>query len=285
MPSPSALSQAPPTQLLVGKVALITGGTRGIGLATALALAGQGAMCVLTYRWGSADEDEICKQFRDIGALEPLLLQADIGLSEDTVALLDQIKDKLSRVDIFISNASVALLVKDLSDYTERGFLKSLRNSAWPTFDYLTRIKTIFGVMPKHVVIMSSDGPDRFTPFYDFVAASKAVIETLTRYLAYRLRDEQVCINVLRSRAIRTESFDDTFGNEFYDFLGRLVPPQWFMSPAEVADAALALCSGMFDGMSGQVVMVDNGNTFSDGISSIYQRQQEQHAKPSEPKE
>jgi NAD(P)-dependent dehydrogenase (short-subunit alcohol dehydrogenase family) len=266
-----------PYQLLAGKVALITGGTRGIGLATAVALAGQGATCVLTYRWGSADEDVIRQRFRDLGAPDPVLVQADVGLGEDTVALIDQLRSSFARIDILISNASVALLVKDLSDYTERGFLKSMRSSAWPTFDYLTRIKTVFGHMPRHVVIMSSDGPDRFTPYYDFVAASKAVLETLTRYLAYRLYDEGVRINVLRSRAIRTESFDETFGNEFYSFLESFVPPKWFMSPEEVADAALALCSGMFDGVSGQVIMVDKGNTFSDGISYLYLRHQEQH--------
>ena len=266
-----------PTQLLAGKVALITGGTRGIGLATALALAGQGATCVLTYHWGSADEDAIRQRFRELGAPDPLLMQADVGLGEDTITLIDQLRSTLAGIDIFISNASVALLVKDLSDYTERGFLKSMRSSAWPTFDYLTRIKTVFGHMPRHVVIMSSDGPDRFTPHYDFIAATKAVIETLTRYLAYRLHDDGVRINVLRSRAIHTESFDDTFGNEFYSFLENLVDPQWFMSPEEVADAALALCSGMLDGMSGQVIMVDKGNTFFDGISYLYQRHQEQH--------
>jgi NAD(P)-dependent dehydrogenase (short-subunit alcohol dehydrogenase family) len=273
----AAPSSSTPTQLLAGKAALITGGTRGIGLATALALAGQGATCVLTYRWGSADEDAIRRQFRDLGAPDPLLIQADVGLGEDTITLIDQLRSTFERVDIFISNASVALLVKDLSDYTERGFLKSMRSGAWPTFDYLTRIKTVFGRMPRHVVIMSSDGPDRFTPQYDFVAATKAVTETLTRYLAYRLYDEGVRINVLRSRAIRTESFDETFGNEFYDFLGSMVDPHWFMSAEEVADAALALCSGMLDGMSGQVIMVDKGNTFSDGISYLYQRHQEQH--------
>ncbi len=271
-----ALPSSIPAQLLAGKVALVTGGTRGIGLATALALAAQGAACVLTYAWGSADEDAIRERFREIAAPEPLLLQADVGLGGDTVTLIDLLRAKFERIDILISNASVALVVKDLSDYTERGFLKSMRSGAWPTFDYLTRIKAVFGRMPGHVVIMSSDGPDRYTPQYDFVAASKAVVETLTRYLAYRLRDDGVRINVLRSRAIRTASFEDTFGNEFYSFLENHVPPEWFMSPEEVADAALALCSGMLDGMSGQVIMVDKGNTFSDGISYLYKRYLEQ---------
>jgi NAD(P)-dependent dehydrogenase (short-subunit alcohol dehydrogenase family) len=258
--------------LFAGRVALITGGTRGIGLATAEVFARHGAQTVLTYKWGTADEDGVTARIVAAGGPAPLLLQADVSIEADTKALLQTVKERVGRIDAFISNASMALIVKGMEDYTERGFLKSLRSGAWPTFGYLTAMKEAFGVYPRHVVIMSSDGPDRFTPAYDFVAASKAVAETLTRYLAYRLRDEGVRINVLRSRAIRTESFDDTFGGDFYQFLREFVPEEWFMQPEEVGRAAFALCSGVFDGVSGQVIMVDHGNTFADGISYLYER-------------
>lgn len=261
-----------PGQLYRGRVVLITGGTRGIGLSTALVFARHGAQTVLTYRWGSADEDALRARFRDLGAPEPLIMQADVALAADTEPVIAEIARRFGRLDAFIGNASVALVVKGMEDYSERGFMKSMRSSAWPTFDYLTVIKRVLGSYPRYVVSMSSDGPDRFTPGYDFVAASKAVLETLTRYLAYRLRDEGVRINVLRSRAIKTESFDDTFGGDFYAFLGRFVPDRWFMTPEEVAEAAFALCSGMFDAVNGQVIMVDRGNTFADGISYIYER-------------
>ena len=82
-------------------------------------------------------------------------------------------------------------------------------------------------------------------------------------------------INVLRSRAIKTDSFADTFGADFYAFLESFVDEGWFMTPDELAEAALALCSGMFDGMSGQVVTVDRGATFGDGISYVYQRREQ----------
>jgi NAD(P)-dependent dehydrogenase (short-subunit alcohol dehydrogenase family) len=263
-----------PGELYRGRVVLVTGGTRGIGLATALVFARHGAQTVLTYRWGSADEDAIRARFRDLGAPEPLIVQADVALAADTEPVIAEIGRRFGRLDVFIGNASVALVVNGMEDYSERGFMKSMRSSAWPTFDYLTVIKRVIGAYPRYVVSMSSDGPDRFTPGYDFVAASKAVVETMTRYLAYRLRGEGVCINVLRSRAIRTESFDDTFGGDFYAFLGQFVPDRWFMTPDEVARAAFALCSGMFDAVNGQVIMVDRGNTFADGISYIYERRE-----------
>jgi NAD(P)-dependent dehydrogenase (short-subunit alcohol dehydrogenase family) len=255
-----------------GRVVIVTGGTRGLGLATALVFAAHGAQTVLTHAWGSADERDITARIVEAGGPPPLILQADATRSEDTTALVTEVHEKFGKVDALISNASVSLVVGGIEDYTERGFLKSMRGTGWPTFEYLTAIHRICGAYPRYVVVMSSDGPDRFTPGYDFVAAGKAVVETMVKYAAYRLRDHGVRINALRSRAIKTEAFDGTFGSEFYGFLRQFVTDEWFMRPDEVGRAAFALCSGLFDGVSGQTIMVDRGSTFFDGISYIYER-------------
>jgi len=255
-----------------GKVVLVTGGTRGLGLATATTFAAQGAQLVLTHAWGSADEGEVCDAIVRAGGPPPLVVQADATRAEDTEALARTVHERFGAVHALISNATVSLVVNGLDDYTERGFLKSMRGGGWPAFDYLTALHRVSGAYPRYVVVMSSDGPDRFTPGYDFVAAGKAITETLVKYVAYRLRDEGVRINALRSRAIRTASFDATFGGEFYQFLGQFVPPEWFMTPEEVGRAAYALCSGLFDGVSGQTIMVDRGSTFYDGINYLYER-------------
>lgn len=259
---------------LAGQVVVVTGGTRGIGLATAVAFAAEGARTVLTHAWGSADEGEVEAAIVAAGGPPPVILQADITRSDDTEALAAEVAARLGPVHALISNASVAMVVNGMDDYSERGFLKSLRGSAWPTFDYLAALKRRTGAYPRYVVVMSSDGPDRFTPGYDFVAAGKAAMEAMVKYTAYRLRDEGVRINVLRSRAIRTASFEGTFGHEFYGFLRGFVDEGWFMTPDEVGRAAMALCSGAFDGMSGQVLMADRGNTFFDGISYLYERRE-----------
>ena len=258
------------------KTVLVTGGTKGIGLAIALGFARQGASCVLTYRWGTADEDEVCSKFADIGAPAPLLVQADAAEAEDTVALLKQIHDRHGAIEVFISNVAGSVVVPSFEEMSERALTKSIHYSAWPTFDYLQRIKTEFGKYPRYVVATSSPGPDSYNPGYEFVAASKAVLETLVKYANYRLRDEDIRINVVRAAAVPTQSTRDMFGDELFAFLERVAPPgfEW-LKEEDVADVVLALCSGLMDGVKGQVITVDRGQLFADNLMRLYAQREE----------
>lgn len=253
------------------KSVLVTGGTKGIGLAIALGFAQQGAHCTLTYRWGSADEDEVRAKFRALSAPDPVLIQADAAESEDTIALLKQVHARHEAIDVFISNVAGSVVVPSFEEMSERALTKSIHYSAWPTFEYLQRMKAEFGKYPRYVVATSSPGPDSFNPGYEFVAASKAVLETLVRYASYRLRNEDLRINVVRAAAVPTQSTRDMFGDELFKFLERLAPPgfQW-LSEKDVADVVLALCSGLLDGVKGQVITVDRGQLFSDNMMRIF---------------
>ena len=114
---------------------------------------------------------------------------------------------------------------------------------------------------------MSSPGPDNFTCHYDFVAASKAVLETLVRYAAQRI--EGVNLNIVRGGYILTESFRATFGKEFEAFAERFGLTPHFMEPKEAAQAIVLLCSGLLDGVNGQVLTVDRGASFFDTLARI----------------
>jgi NAD(P)-dependent dehydrogenase (short-subunit alcohol dehydrogenase family) len=256
---------------MAGRVVLITGGTKGIGLAAGLAFARQGATPVLTYKWGSAEPAAISERFRGEGLPDPVIVEADVANPEDTTSLLEGIRRRFDAIDVFVSNASFGLVVKELADYSLRSLLRTIEYSAWPLYEYPRRIHEVFGAYPRYIVGLSSGGPDHVYRNYDFVAVSKAALETLCRYLNYRLFAEDVRINVVRSRLVRTDSLRATFGEELEPFAERFDSGRQFTSAEEIADAIVMLASGLMDAVSGQVLNVDRGTTFFDNLMGLFE--------------
>ena len=258
-----------------GKAVLVTGGTKGLGLATGLAFGSVGADVYLTHKWGSASEDAIREQFAAVGAPEPTILEADAGNEKDTTEVMKAIKHRHDHVEAFISNVSFAQVPKSTGDYRKRHFLKSIEYSAWPFVGYAKEAKAIFDRYPRYIVGTSCDGPDIYYPNYDFVAVSKTLMEVFCRYLGKHLFEDGVRVNIVRSRPVETESFNATFGEEFAPFLRRHAGERYFISKEEVAKAILALCSGWFDAMTGQTILLDRGVSFSDNLMGMFEHREE----------
>ena len=254
-----------------GKAALITGGTKGIGLAAALEFARAGARTYLTYKWGSADRKELLAQFEREKLIPPVLLEADASLEEDTKKLLSEIKAKEKNIDIFISNVGFSARVLTLSDYKKRSLYKTLDYSTWPLIDYVKTIKEVFGAYPRQVIGVSSDGPDHFYTGYDFVAASKSLLEFFGRYLAMHLESEGSNVNIIRFGMVKTDSFMDIFGAKFFEFIRKEgLSENIVCTPEECGRAVFAVCSGYMDAMNGQIITVDKGLPFRDNLMMRY---------------
>ena len=251
-----------------GRTVLVTGGTRGLGLATGLAFSRFGARCVLTHRWGSADEGAISAMFAHEGLPLPSIVQADVSNDADTDALLRMMHDDLrwERVDVFVSNVAFAQIVRSLDDYQKRSFHRSLDYSAWPLAEYPRRIRQLFGSYPRYIVGISSHGPDTYLEGYDFVAIAKATMETLCRYLAHRLHPYGTNVNIVRPGVLRTDSLRATFGTGVDRVLDHYLSVLPQITLEEVGNSIVALCSGLMDGVSGEVISVDRGARFSDTL-------------------
>jgi NAD(P)-dependent dehydrogenase (short-subunit alcohol dehydrogenase family) len=254
-----------------GKSVLITGGTKGIGLASALEFARAGARTYLTFKWGSADQKELFSRFDAEKTERPVLLEADVSVDADTDRILAEIAKTEKKLDIFISNVGFAQRTMSLDDYQKRSLFKTLEYSTWPMVEYTRKIKKVFGKYPGYVIGISSDGPDHFYQGYDFVAASKALLEFFGKYLSVHLAKEGSHVNVIRFGTVKTESFSAIFGEEFFEFIRKQgVPDDMVLTPEDCGRSVFALCSGYMDAVNGQIVTADRGMPFSDNTMMRY---------------
>jgi enoyl-[acyl-carrier-protein] reductase (NADH) len=259
-----------------GKAVLVTGGTKGLGLAIGLAFGEQGAQLYLTHRWGSADEDKVRAAFAGRDAPPPRIIEADASQDEDADNLLGEIAKHHDGVEVFVSNVSFAQVGGGLDSYNKRRLMKSLEYSAWPLMGHVQKIKKVFGRYPRYTLGTSCDGPDTYYPGYEYVAVSKTVIETFCRYMAKQLyEEERAKINVIRSRPVSTESLRATFGEDFEPFLKKYYNDDYFIEVEAVGRAALALCSGLMDAMTGQVILLDKGVAFQDNLMRLFEQRGE----------
>ncbi len=252
------------------RVVLVTGGTKGIGKEIALKFAEHGNKVIITYGWGSIEEEDVIKDFTSRGLPAPFLKQSDVINNDDTTELLTEIKERFGRLDVFISNVSFTTLVKGIEDYNEAYLLKSIEYSCWPMIEYTRQMKTIFGVYPKYVLALSSHGPDRFHKNYDFAAATKALNEVLVKYLNYHFYNDEVIFNILRTRPVITDSLLSTLGNEWVEFIKKYDIPGTHIELEEVARVAFMMCSGLMDGIRGQTITADRGYDFAEGLQRMY---------------
>lgn len=252
-----------------GRAALVTGGTKGIGRAIGMAFGRRGADVTLTQKWGSGDAAGIRAELAALGAPPPSIVDADASHDGDTRAVLEQIHARCGRLDVLIANVAFAPIVGSLADYTRRGLATAIDHTTWPIVAHLQHAREIFGSYPRYVVALSSQGADTYHVGYDIVAAAKSALEALCRYLNHRLREDGTRVNVVRTRFVATDALRDTFGPAFEPFVERHSPGM-FTSPTAVAEAVFGLCSGLMDGVGGQVVTIDRGAAVFENFSRLY---------------
>jgi enoyl-[acyl-carrier protein] reductase III len=242
---------------LQGKVALITGGSRGIGRAIAIRLAEQGADVVVNYVRHKRDAGDTAQEVEKLGR-KCLLVKANVANSDDVVKMFDSIAKEFGHLDILVSNAASGVL-KPALELTERHWNWAMDINARAL---LTLVQQGLPLM-KHgsrVMAVSSLGSVRAIENYTTVGASKAALESLVRHLAVELGPQGIHVNTISAGAVDTDALkhfpnrDEILGAAMARTpLGRLTTPQ------DVADIALFLCSNLSNMIQGQVITVDGG--------------------------
>lgn len=240
-----------------GKVALITGGTKGIGKCIALKLAEAGANVAVNYLRSRNAADETISELGKFGG-EHLAIRCNIGNHEKMPKVIEEVKEKYGRLDILVSNAALGLFTSAM-ELNEKAWHLSMDTNAWA---FLKLVQLAREIMPdgSKIVALSSLGSVRYITGYAAIGASKAAIETLTRYLAYEMAPHHINVNTVSGGFIDTDALK---GFPSYDDMVREVvrrtPFKRVGTPEEVANVVVFLCSDKSRWITGQVIVVDGG--------------------------
>lgn len=248
---------------LTGKVALITGSSRGIGRACATRLAEAGADIVINYVTNRQAATELAERLSDMGR-EVLVVKADVSEQDDVRSMLEAVQERFGRLDILISNAATGGF-RPLLAATDRNFAAAFNTNVLALL-YLVQaamplLERKEGEERSKVITISSHGSHMALPFYGLIGSSKAALESLVRHLTLEIGDRGVNINVIKAGLVETDSTrnipyaDKMFGARTeHSMVGERV-----LEPSNVADAALFLASSMSDLVQGEVLTVDGG--------------------------
>jgi len=240
-----------------GKIALVTGGTKGIGKSIALKLAEGGANVVVNYLRSRNAADETLTQLKSFGG-DHRAIRCNIGNHEKMPGVYEEIREKYGRLDILVSNAALGLFTSAM-ELNEKAWHLSMDTNAWA---FLKGVQLARDFMPdgSRVVALSSLGSVRYIPGYAAIGASKAAIETLTRYLAYELAPKRINVNAVSGGFIDTDALKGFPGyQEMVDEVKKRTPFGRVGKPEEIADVVTFLCSDKAKWITGQVVVVDGG--------------------------
>lgn len=248
-----------------GRVALVTGSGRGIGRAIALRLAQAGAAIVINYHRNQAQAEEAACQIREMGR-RALVARANLSKVEDIDALFEAIAAEFGGLDIFISNAA--------SGFNRPAIEQKVTGWDWTmnvnTRAFLFAAQRAAPLMEKrgggHMVAISSPGSTRVMPDYIAVGASKAALESLTRYLAVELAEKNIVVNAVSPGLVLTgalKHFAVLRDPQVIDRAVAVTPAGRLVTPEDVAEVVAFLCSPAAYMIRGQVIVVDGGYTLT----------------------
>jgi len=243
------------------KIALVTGGSRGIGRATALRLAEAGADIVLNYVSSRDEADRTAERIAEMGR-RVAVVRADVSEQPDVQSMLEFVGETFGRLDILVSNAASGGF-RPLLSATPRNFEATMN----------TNVRALlFLVQAAHpllerahdrakVVAISSHGSHMALPMYGLIGSSKAALESLVRHMALEFGDQGMNFNVVQAGLVPTDSTRLLPGaQQMFDARSyKTMTGERQLEATDVADAVLFLCSPLSDLVQGQTLIVDGG--------------------------
>ena len=231
----------------MSKIVLITGGSRGIGAATALLAARHGYAVAVNYAANSLAADEVVRQIRQDGG-QAMTVQADVAKEQDVVAMFEKVDAKFGRLTALVNNAGVVDQTTRVDGITLARLQRMFEINVFGSFlcarEAVKRMSTRYGGSGGAIVNVSSAAARLGSPsqYVDY-AAAKGAIDTFTTGLAKEVAAEGIRVNAVRPGIIETEIHaSGGLPNRVRD-LGPSAPMQRAGTAAEVAESIVWLLS------------------------------------------
>ncbi len=248
---------------LTGRVALVTGSSRGIGKACALRLAEAGADVIVNYVTSRSAAAEVAGEIQALGQ-RTVVVKADVSEQDDVFSMIDFIKDTFGTLDILVSNAATGGF-RPLLTTTARQFEAAMNTNARAL---IFLVQAALPLLERSegrakVIGLSSHGSNMALPMYGLIGSTKAALESVIRHFALEIGSRGVNLNVIQAGLVETDSTRQIPNQE--EILAQRRAKSMVgdrpLNARDVADAVLYLASPLSDMVQGQTLVVDAGTS------------------------
>ena len=244
---------------LEGRLALVTGGGRGIGQAIALKLASQGADIIVNFFRHRESAEKTAKDIEALG-VKAEAIRANVGEPAKIDEMFDMIGNKFGHLDILINNAASGV-GRPVMDVDVKAWEWTMDINARACLLCAQRAAKLMEERGGKIVSISSLGSPFVLPNYSIVGISKAALEALTRYLAIELAPQGICVNAVAASAVETEALKFYFKEGLVKGVRQVTPAGRMVIPEDVANVVAFLCSEEAFMIRGQTIVVDGGTS------------------------
>ena len=244
---------------LSGKVALVTGGGRGLGKAIASAMAGKGANVAICDR----KQDNLDGAVEDLGKMgfDIMAEATDVSKSDQVASLFQAVEDRFGKLDILVNNVGINMMTPSTAEADEGVWDRIIDTNVKGA--YLASGQAL-GLMKKSgggkIINISSVAARKAAMGMGIYCISKAALEMLTKVLALELAKDHINVNAIAPYVVRTPFSKPFWGNEaMLKEITKNVPMGRIAETDDVVGTVLFLASGLSDFVTGEVITVDGG--------------------------
>jgi len=242
---------------LKDQVALVTGGSRGIGRGIVKAFAAEGAKVAFVFRGNVAAADSLVHEAKQTGGTI-FAIQADVTNAADAQQCAERVEKELGPISILVNNAGV--IKDDLFVRLEpEDWNRVLQTNLGGTYNFCRAVAYAMMKQRKgRIINISSVAAEYHNPGQTNYAASKGAINAFTRALAVELASRGVTVNAIAPGFIETD-MSEAVRNKAGDLIKKMIPMRRLGQPDDIAKVAVFLASDEASYLTGQVITVDGG--------------------------